>query len=199
MSTLLDGVYEIESESGNHRITLARGRYESAGSHGSYAVRGDELIMNDAAEPNAMVYRWNLYRDRLTLDPVEGRNAPVALRASQWRRVGGPPVADPTAVDGVYELTTDDGVFPWTLDRRQVRQDHTGAWARGSFVLDGDILAVTYAELGGEKPAAGPIRLGETVYYRWNLYRDRLYLSSIEGASSPAIFTAAWHRVGDVP
>ncbi|HWM04563.1 MAG TPA: hypothetical protein VNP92_19675 [Actinophytocola sp.] len=199
MSTLLDGVYEIESVSGNHRITLAHGRYEGTGSHGTYAVRGDALIMNDATDTDTMVFRWNLYRDRLTLYPVEDRNSPVALRASPWHRVGGPPVAEPTVVDGVYELTTDDGVFRWTLHGGQVRQDHAGAWARGSFVLDGDSLAVTYAELGGEKPAAGPIRLGETAFYRWNLYRGRLYLSSIEGANSPAIFTAAWRRVGDVP
>ena len=199
MSTLLDGVYEIQSGSGTHRITLAHGRYDGVGLHGSYAVRGDSIVMTDTTDPDTMVFRWNLYRGRLTLHPVEGRNSPVALRASAWRLVGDPPVAESTAIDGVYELTTDDGGFRWTLDRGQVRQDHAGAWARGSFVLDGDTLAVTYAELGGEKPAAGPIRLGETAYYRWNLYRDRLYLGSIEGSNSPAIFRAAWRRAGDVP
>lgn len=62
---------------------------------------------------------------------------------------------------------------------------------------DADVLTATYSEIGGEPLASAPVRPGETVRYRWNLYRGWLRLSPVD--DSPTIFAAAWRRVGDAP
>jgi hypothetical protein len=198
-STLLDGVYEVPAGSGTHRITLVRGRFDDAGQHGSYTVRGDLLVLNYPSSLGTVVYRWTLYDDELTLSPVAGRNSPPALRDAPWRRVGDAPVAARTPADGVYELTTAAGEFRWTLDRGQLRQTRDGGvtWARASYTITGDVLTATYAEIGGEPLMNAPVRPGETVRYRWNLYRGWLRLSQV--GDSPVIFAGSWRRVGDAP
>jgi hypothetical protein len=196
-STLLDGVYEVPAGSGTHRITLVRGRFDDAGQHGSYTVRGDVLVLNYPTSPDTVAYRWTLYDNELTLSPVAGRNSPPALRGAPWRRVGEAPVAARTPADGVYELTTAAGEFRWTLDRGQLHQlrDDGVTWARASYTITGDVLTATYAEIGGEPLTTAPVRPGETVRYRWNLYRGWLRLSPV--GDSPASFAGSWRRVGD--
>lgn len=199
VSTLLDGVYEVPTDRGTHRITLARGRFDDAGQHGSYAVHGDVLVLTHPSYPGRIAYRWTLYDGVLMLSPVAGRNSPPALRVAPWRRVGDAPVAAQTPADGVYELTTAAGEFGWTLDRGQLHQVRDGGatWARASYTITGDVLTATYSEIGGEPLASAPVRPGETVRYRWNLYRGWLRLSPVGG--SPTIFAAAWRRIGDAP
>jgi hypothetical protein len=198
-STLLDGVYEVTTDRGTHRITLARGRFDDAGQRGGYTVHGDVLVMNYPSSPGAIAYRWTLYDDELTLSPVADRNSPPALRSAPWRRVGDAPVAPRTPADGVYELTTATGEFRWTLDRGQLHQsrDDGAIWARASYTITGDVLTATYSEIGGEPLASAPVRPGETVRYRWNLYRGWLRLSPVD--DSPTVFATAWRRVGDAP
>jgi hypothetical protein len=198
-STLLDGVYAATTDRGRHRIVLARGRFDDQGRHGTYTVPGDLVVLNYRSPRGTIVYRWTLYHDELILVPVAGRSSPPAWRAAPWRRIGDAPAAARTSADGVYELSTVAGEFRWTLDRGQLQQtrDDGATWARASYGVNGDVVTFTYAEIGGEALASAPVPPGETVRYRWNLYRGRLWLRPVGDA--PTIFAGVWRRVGDAP
>ncbi|HEY7595291.1 MAG TPA: hypothetical protein VH969_19225 [Actinophytocola sp.] len=198
-STLLDGVYAATTDRGRHRIVLARGRFDDQGRRGTYTVHGDLVVLNYPSPRGTIVYRWTLDHDELTLVPVAGRNSPSAWRVAPWRRIGHVPAAARTPADGVYELSTAAGEFRWTLDRHQLQQTRDGGltWARASYTITSDVLTVTYADIGGEPLVSTPVAPGETVRYRWNLYRGWLWLRPVGG--SPTIFAGVWRRIGDAP
>src|SRR5215207_2082051 len=100
---------ELASENyGRWRFVLDHGRlYYTQSSEGAsrwtkaeYQVSGDELTFevtdyggeapNGAAEKTGEVFtfRWSRYRDRLTLEPVEGKVSPETFWAKPWRRIG---------------------------------------------------------------------------------------------------------------
>jgi TRAP-type C4-dicarboxylate transport system substrate-binding protein len=100
---------ELASENyGRWRFVLDHGRLSyTQSSEGArrwtkatYQVRGDELTFevtsyggeapNGAAEKTGEVFtfRWSRYRDRLTLEPVNGKVSPENFRAKPWRRIG---------------------------------------------------------------------------------------------------------------
>jgi TRAP-type C4-dicarboxylate transport system substrate-binding protein len=92
---------------GRFRWVLDRGRFEMTQKNGasdrwtkgSYTVRGDTVVIavedyggvapNGAHEKTGEVftYTWSLYRDRLTLGPVEGAISPENFRVKPWTRV----------------------------------------------------------------------------------------------------------------
>jgi hypothetical protein len=93
---------------GKHRWVLDGGRFEMTQKNGAsdrwtkgtYVVREDiveftvedfgGVAPNDAHEKTGEVYTytWSLYRDQLTLGPVEGAISPENFLAKPWTRVG---------------------------------------------------------------------------------------------------------------
>jgi TRAP-type C4-dicarboxylate transport system substrate-binding protein len=200
--TFVDGIYEVPTSSGPIQLTFDRGTYKGQRVGGSYSVHGNLLTMTYRAGSQAAYYRWILYHDELTLYPVPGKNSPEEFRSKPWHRTGDVPVASRTPVDGRYETSAGSGQYRWTLDRGQFTQarDNVGTWAAGSYTLTGDIIALTYNRIGGEERAAGQIKPGDVVSYRWNLYRGRLHLRPLQGANSPMSLCAnPWRRTGDAP
>jgi hypothetical protein len=201
MRTYLDGEYEVTTKDGTFRITLDRGSLGGNWARGTYTVHGDLLTMNLSREPEPISYRWHLYRAVLTLYPIPGQHSLGELRIRPWRRTGDPPAAAATPVDGVYEVTTDEGRYRWTLDRGQLDQTRNGpdTWALGGYTVSGDLLTITYAQSGGEPLTSEHIKPGDSISYRWNLYRGLLQLRESGGGNSPPVFVTTWRRIGDVP
>jgi TRAP-type C4-dicarboxylate transport system substrate-binding protein len=97
--SLLDGVWDMtashavagELDAGRYRMILRRGRafavrpWKDAG---TFSIRGDRVFLRFSGDEYG-VYRWNLFRDTLTLRYVPGREegAPNPTFAS-WHRVG---------------------------------------------------------------------------------------------------------------
>jgi TRAP-type transport system periplasmic protein len=101
----------VSENYGRWRFVFSRGllRYTQASEGASrwttatYRVDGDTLTMKvtdyggeaptGSAEKTGEVftYRWSLYRDRLTLEPVEGKVSPAGWLVKPWRRVGDAP------------------------------------------------------------------------------------------------------------
>jgi TRAP-type C4-dicarboxylate transport system substrate-binding protein len=99
-ATLLDGTWEMtasraragEVDAGHYRMILRRGRLVAVSpwrSTGTFRIRGDTVIFR-SADGEFGVYRWNLYRETLTLAYVPGKEegAPNPTFAP-WHRVGG--------------------------------------------------------------------------------------------------------------
>lgn len=107
-----DTVVPVLAENyGRHRFVLSRGRMRYTWSNGSYrswntatyTVKGNtfEFTVTDHGgdAPNGAeerpgevyTYRWSLYRDRLTLEPVKGKVSLVNFSVNAWRRVGDVP------------------------------------------------------------------------------------------------------------
>jgi TRAP-type transport system periplasmic protein len=97
--TLLDGVWEMTArravagpiDAGHYRMVLRRGRLIAVRpwkSTGTFTVRGDTVVFRNS-DGEYGVYRWNLFRDTLTLRYVPGREegAPNPTFAP-WHRVG---------------------------------------------------------------------------------------------------------------
>jgi TRAP-type C4-dicarboxylate transport system substrate-binding protein len=100
-----DGDIVLENY-GEHRWVLDDGRFEMTQKNGAsdrwtegtYVVRGNTVVFtvenfggvapNNASEKTGEVftYTWNLYRDTLTLGPVEGAISPENFRAKPWTR-----------------------------------------------------------------------------------------------------------------
>ena len=92
---------------GEHRWVLDGGRFEVTQKNGAsdrwtkgtYVVRGNIVVFtvkdyggvapNGASEKTGEVYTytWSLYRDQLTLGPVEGAISPENFRAKPWTRI----------------------------------------------------------------------------------------------------------------
>jgi TRAP-type C4-dicarboxylate transport system substrate-binding protein len=98
-ATLLDGVWEMtasravagEIDAGRYRMILRRGRLRAIRpwkNTGTFTVRGD-IVAFRSSDGEYGVYRWNLFRDTLTLHYVPGREegAPNPTFAP-WHRVG---------------------------------------------------------------------------------------------------------------
>jgi TRAP-type C4-dicarboxylate transport system substrate-binding protein len=98
-ATLLDGTWEMtasravagEVDAGHYRMILKRGRVFAIRPRkdtGTFSIRGDKIYFR-FPEGEYGVYRWNLFRDTLTLRYIPGREegAPNPTFAP-WRRVG---------------------------------------------------------------------------------------------------------------
>ena len=86
--------YDSEADAGRYRFVLRRGRLSSFhldeprwSRAGVFSVQGD--VVRFTVENEVDVYRWNVYRDTLTLRYVPGgeRGAPNPTFAP-WHRVG---------------------------------------------------------------------------------------------------------------
>ena len=67
---------------------------------GTYTVAGDTLTLtvtrtsggeNKNRPGEVLDFRWSLYRDQLTLAPVEGKVSPPPMLAKPWQRIGDAP------------------------------------------------------------------------------------------------------------
>ena len=87
---------------GRTKMVLDRGRltqqqpkgYSAAG---TYTVIGDKLTLTFTRSTGGHArtrpgevwdFRWSLYRDQLTLEPVDGKVSPTPTVAKPWRRIG---------------------------------------------------------------------------------------------------------------
>ncbi len=103
-ATVLDGTWEMtasrarasEIDAGHYRMVLRRGRVSSSfsspyssGSHttGIFSVRGDKIRFR-YADGGAAIYRWNLYRDTLTLRKIPGVAEAPNPTFAPWTRIG---------------------------------------------------------------------------------------------------------------
>ena len=80
-----------EDNWGPHTMVLRKGRFTVENARvptevkqGSYAVRGDLLVLRPEGEPETWSYRWSRYRGTLRLRTGVG---PTALRAVPWTEV----------------------------------------------------------------------------------------------------------------
>jgi TRAP-type C4-dicarboxylate transport system substrate-binding protein len=112
VATPLDGTWEMavsvaqvigithspdgaEADAGRYRLVLRRGHAssfhlgdENGSSSGAFSVRGNVVLFRYANE--TLVYRWNVYRDTLTLRYLPGRETgPPNPTFAPWHRVGG--------------------------------------------------------------------------------------------------------------
>ena len=136
-------------------------------------------------------YTWSLYRDQLTLGPVEGAISPENFLAKPWTRIGDASTTTPTAtpLDGVYRTSftrealeqspllyelgeVNDqnwGDFTLTLEGGQVtfeQQNDVDAYATsGTYTVEDDSIVLEFTDGGN----AGEIFTG-----RWSLYQDTL-------------------------
>jgi TRAP-type C4-dicarboxylate transport system substrate-binding protein len=103
-ATVLDGTWEMtasraqasEIDAGHYRMVLGQGRvsssFSSPGSSGWHAtgvfsVQGDKIRFR-YADGSAAVYRWNLFRETLTLRKIPGVAAAPNPTFAPWTRVG---------------------------------------------------------------------------------------------------------------
>jgi len=104
--TVLDGTWEMtasreqvidathspeaaEVDAGYYRMVLRRGRYSDLHWHntGTFSVRGDTVIFR-LSNGEVGTYRWNLFRDTLTLRYIPGKaEGPPNPTFAPWRRV----------------------------------------------------------------------------------------------------------------
>jgi TRAP-type C4-dicarboxylate transport system substrate-binding protein len=87
---------------GRTRMVLDRGRLtqqqpEGYSAAGTYTVVGDKLTLTFTRSTGGHArtrpgevwdFRWSLYRDQLTLEPVDGKVSPTPTFAKPWRRIG---------------------------------------------------------------------------------------------------------------
>jgi TRAP-type C4-dicarboxylate transport system substrate-binding protein len=90
---------------GNTEMVLERGRItqqqpQGDSAAGTYTVVGDTVTLtftrtsggeNKTRPGEVWDFRWSLYRDQLTLKPVEGKISPAPMLAKPWRRIGNAP------------------------------------------------------------------------------------------------------------
>jgi TRAP-type transport system periplasmic protein len=80
------------------RVTQEQPQGDSAA--GRYSVVGDTLTLKFTRTSGGRAktrpgevwdFRWSLYRDELTLEPIEGKVSPAPMLARPWRRTGNAP------------------------------------------------------------------------------------------------------------
>jgi TRAP-type transport system periplasmic protein len=90
---------------GSFEMVLDRGRFtqqqpEGNSAAGTYTVVGDTVTLtftrgsggeNTNRPGEVFDFRWSLYRDQLTLAPIEGKVSPAPMLAKPWRRIGNAP------------------------------------------------------------------------------------------------------------
>lgn len=96
--TLLDGTWEMtasraragELDAGRYRMILSRGRVVAIAPFpdtGTFTIRGDTVVFR-FADGEFGVYRWNVYRDSLTLSYIPGaEEGPPNPTYAPWHRV----------------------------------------------------------------------------------------------------------------
>jgi len=182
------------------------------GFRASYTVFRDQITAEDASDK--ITARWSLEGDTLRFTDLRGGGFPfvVTWESHPWVRVS----AQRKPIDGVYEFTTTEqellaagaeeaplenyGAFRWVLDggRFEMTQKNGASdrWAKGTYVVRGDVVEFTVEDNGGVAPNDAHERPGEVFTFRWSLYRDRLTLAAVEDAISPEPFRAKpWSRV----
>jgi TRAP-type C4-dicarboxylate transport system substrate-binding protein len=90
---------------GSFEMVLDRGRFtqqqpEGDSAAGTYTAVGDTVTLtftrgtggeNKNRPGEVFDFHWSLYRDQLTLEPVEGKVSPAPMLAKPWRRIGNAP------------------------------------------------------------------------------------------------------------
>jgi TRAP-type C4-dicarboxylate transport system substrate-binding protein len=69
------------------QFTIQNARFPGYVTRGSYAVRGDRLVMDPDGEPGTWHYRWSRYRGTLRLRRDAPTDMPTNLRAVPWTEV----------------------------------------------------------------------------------------------------------------
>jgi TRAP-type transport system periplasmic protein len=214
------GVFRMVFEDGEVSI-LDPPDYE-IGFRASYNVFRDQI--EAVGDPDTVTARWSFDGKNLRFSDVDSCEGPsctpdggadpytVVWGSNPWVRVA----AEPTPIDGVYELTTtvedlratgapdvvieNYGRFRWVLDggRFEMMQKNGASdrWAKGTYVVRDDMVELTVEESGGVSPNDYRETKGEVFTYTWSLYRDQLTLGAVEGAISPEPFLAKpWTRI----
>jgi TRAP-type C4-dicarboxylate transport system substrate-binding protein len=90
------GTWEMLLDRGRMTQQQPRGDFAA----GTYTVVGDTLTLTFTRTSGGRAktrpgevwdFRWSLYRDMLTLEPVEGGVSPAPMLAKPWRRIGNAP------------------------------------------------------------------------------------------------------------
>ena len=112
--------------------------------------------------------------------PLDGRwTANVTL--AQLRRAGAP-ASLAAKLYGPYTAL-------WQKGRFEIRNHRTGAIARGTFSVRGNVSRVVFASGVGIKP-------GQVSVCTWTVYRDRLTFKPIPGRPSLLCDAGVWTRAG---
>jgi hypothetical protein len=150
------------------------------------------------------VFRWSIYKDRVTLSPVPGATSPFNFLLRPWHRLSEspdasllsnrcppPPQAIPvnaggsapsTSFDGTYRVVNhercpeDCGTYVFVFDRGRFASTHENGSACGSSYG-------TYTVSGGT--VSWTLSTGELYVWKWNLYKDRLTLTPVSPADLP--------------
>jgi len=137
--------------------------------------------------------------------PGCAQTAPLAQKACPldgvWRytdtaadlRAAGVPQGDIVPGSyGTFTMVIDRGRFAVTLEDRQAC-----AWGYGTFTVRGDRFEQLFTDGGGIPPGAAN-KPGELLTFGWNLYRDVLTLSPVQGAVSP-VPPKPWVKISTTP
>jgi TRAP-type C4-dicarboxylate transport system substrate-binding protein len=96
---------------------------------------------------------------------------------------------------GTSTLAVDDGRFAFTTESRDAC-----VWAYGSYAVKGSVVEWTVEDGGGISPNEFTNEPGELYRFSWSRYRDRLTLSPVRGAFSPApMRVKPWRRLDGKP
>lgn len=176
------------------------------------------------------VYAW-LEQDAQTRDllgrirALAGQTAAVQPALGCPDSAAEPPVVgQPTALDGVYTMTSsyeqlvavagpqaaaedaeeNHGAHVFVFDRgRFAYTQEQGAactWGYGRFSIDGATMTWDFDAGGGRTPNGALSKPGEHFEYGWSLYRETLTLTPVPGALSPANYLAVpWTRTSTRP
>jgi hypothetical protein len=96
---------------------------------------------------------------------------------------------------GASTFALDAGRFAFTTESRDAC-----VWAYGSYAVRGKVVEWTVEDGGGISPNEFTNEPDEQYRFGWSRYRDRLTLSPIRGAISPApMRVKPWRRLDDEP
>lgn len=160
---------------------------------------------------------------RAAIDEIERMKRGVAPERPRSCAAQTTAKAGASPLDGVYDVDTSGGDliqagappdedvpenyghWVYVLDRGRLAysQEDSAActWAYGNVTLDRRTLHWTILDGGYTRaPNLAYNKPGESFQFGWNLYRDTLTLTPVNGAASPANFRARpWHRVSTTP
>jgi TRAP-type transport system periplasmic protein len=119
-------------------------------------------------------------------------------------------------LDGVYEMTTSKPaaapdllaenwgkwIFVFHRGRFAFTQENRDActWGYGTFAVKGNQVEWTFTDGGGIAPNNALNKPGEFFVFGWNLYRETLTLTAVQGAISPENYRVKpWQRISTTP
>ena len=157
---------------------------------------------------------------RAVLEAIEKMKAQLAEPPSEIAPCtparGAPGNGEPTAVDGVWTMDTDEGasapeyldenwghwVFVFDRGRFAITQENETSctWGYGTYAVNGARMSWTFVDGGGIAPNYASNRPGEYFVFDFSAYRDTLVLTPVHGEISPVNFRAEpWRRLSETP